>query len=92
MVILEALAAGLPVVAANVGGVPDLIKEGETGWLCDPHDSSTISAAFQRAWSRPEAAVEMGRRVKAVARARFHPDVIARKHLDVYREVLSRES
>ena len=42
--IMEAMAAGVPVVACKVGGVPDLIQQGETGWLCDPGDSEGLAA------------------------------------------------
>src|SRR5262249_21215952 len=44
MVVLEAMAAGVPVLAANVGGVPDLIEPGQTGWLCDPKGEASMRA------------------------------------------------
>src|SRR5262249_17528408 len=44
MVVLEAMAAGVPVLAANVGGVPDLVADGKTGILCNPQDADSMRA------------------------------------------------
>ena len=89
MVVLEAMAAGVPVVAAKVGGVPDLIEDGKTGLLCDPLDAASMSGAVEKMLNEPE----LGRRLAAdanrLARERFHPAVIARRHLEIYREVLN---
>jgi len=89
MSVLEAMAAGRPVVASKIGGVPDLIEEGETGCFCDPTDGASMSAAVERILTNPSLADEMGQRAKKRALSRFHPEVIARRHLEVYRELLS---
>jgi glycosyltransferase involved in cell wall biosynthesis len=91
MVILEAMAAGVPVVGSNVAGVPELIRDGVTGLLCDPFDKSSILSAVQRILLNPSAAAEMAERAKSVARTRFLPEVVARRHVEVYREVLSSD-
>jgi glycosyltransferase involved in cell wall biosynthesis len=53
-VILEAQATATPVVATRVGGVPEVIKSGETGLLCDPHDPESLAAAIDRLVERPD--------------------------------------
>lgn len=92
MVVLEAMAAGVPVVAPNVGGVPDLVEDGMTGLLCDPHNFESIRGAVAGMLDEPENAKQMAATAKERARVRFHPRVIAQKHLEVYREVLSIEA
>jgi glycosyltransferase involved in cell wall biosynthesis len=90
MVVLEAMASGVPVVAARVGGVPDLIEEGETGSFCDPHDPASMRGAVEKALSNPGATADVARRAKLRAQERFHPRVIARRHVEIYQEVLGR--
>jgi glycosyltransferase involved in cell wall biosynthesis len=92
MVVLEAMAAGVPVVAAKVGGVPDLIEPGKTGLFCDPDDPSSMKDAVENALAQPGLAQTLAANAKNDARARFHPLVIARHHLEIYRELLNNRS
>jgi glycosyltransferase involved in cell wall biosynthesis len=89
MVVLEAMAAGVPVVAAKVGGVPDLIEEGKTGFFLDPLDAGSIRGGIERGLFDRGVAREVARKAKESALERFHPRVIAQRHLEIYREVLS---
>jgi glycosyltransferase involved in cell wall biosynthesis len=52
LVLLEAMAAGCPVVAANAGGIPDIVTDGENGYMFDPKDEDGAIAATQRLFSR----------------------------------------
>lgn len=88
MALLEAMAAGVPVVAPQVGGVPDLIREGHTGFFCDPREATSLAAAVERVLANPALAASAARQARQDARERFHPETIARRHLEVYAEVL----
>jgi len=88
MAVLEAMAAGVPVTAANVGGVPDLLQDGVTGILCDPNDGATMRSGVGRILDDPGLAAKLATTAKQRAMERFHPRVIASHHLEIYREVL----
>lgn len=92
MTVLEAAAAGVPVVAADVGGVPDLIADGQTGLLCDPLSAASMGGAVEKILAEPELARTLSAAARQSARARFHPAVIARRHLEIYGEVLGTRS
>jgi len=92
MVVLEAAAAGVPVIAAKVGGVPDLIEDGKTGLLCDPLDTVSIRDAVGKLLNEPALGHQLAAEAKERARKRFHPVVIARRHLEIYREVLGQKN
>ena len=87
--ILEAMAAGLPVVASSVGGVPELVVEGETGLLVPPGDPHALAAAMERLLDDPA----LRRRLGAAGRTRvsehFDLAVARRAHLDLYRALLA---
>lgn len=87
MVILEAMAAGVPVAAARVGGVPDLVRHGETGLLFDPLSTEAMAAAMKQLLEDRECSTAV--RAQDEARKRFHAEVIAARHLEIYREVAS---
>jgi glycosyltransferase involved in cell wall biosynthesis len=92
MAVLEAMAAGVPVIASRVGGLPDLLEEGQTGFFCDPLDAASMAAAIEKVLLNSAAAAEVARQARERARERFHPEVIARQHIDIYRELLSSVS
>jgi glycosyltransferase involved in cell wall biosynthesis len=88
MAVLEAMATRVPVVAANVGGVPDLIEDGITGLFCNALDPATIRDAVEQLLQEPSAAVQMAERAYISALQRFHPRAVARQHLNIYEDVL----
>ena len=89
MAVLEAMAAGVPVVGARVGGVPDLIEEGVTGLFCDPLDERSMAGAVEALIADADRASRLGAAGREQALRRFSPIVIAEKHLEIYRDVLS---
>jgi glycosyltransferase involved in cell wall biosynthesis len=89
LVVLEAQAAGVPVIASNVGGVPDLIQDGVTGLLTDPAQPETMPRALQRLLENPRLSKSLAAEGRKQALARFHPRVIAEKHIEIYREVIA---
>ena len=88
MVVLEAMAAGVPVVAAKVGGVPDLIEDGKTGFFCDPTNAQSMAEGVEKVLENSSAARGLAKQAKEQAHARFSPLVIAQRHVEIYREVL----
>jgi glycosyltransferase involved in cell wall biosynthesis len=89
MVVLEAMAAGVPVMASNIGGVPDLIAHEKTGLLCDPTRPETFRASVENLLADAGRRRALAEAARADALARFHPLVVAQRHLEIYGEVLA---
>lgn len=83
----EAMAAGVPAVAARVGGVPEMVEDGATGLLVDSRDSEGFAKALVEVLSDPKRAAAMGRRAKQAAGARHRASEVARRTAEVYREI-----
>ncbi len=64
-VVLEAMASGLPVVATKVGGVPEVIQDGATGYLAHPQDENSMVEALLRLIHQPSLKAEMGSSARA---------------------------
>jgi glycosyltransferase involved in cell wall biosynthesis len=60
LTLLEAMASGLPVVATRVGGNPEVVLDGQTGWLVPPADPDALAAALLELWGNPEAGRQRG--------------------------------
>ena len=89
MVVLEAMAAGMPVLANGVGGIPELIQHGHSGTLTNPADPEQLAAATKKVAAHPAEFESMARRAQEEARRRFHPSMIAARHIQIYRELLN---
>jgi glycosyltransferase involved in cell wall biosynthesis len=69
--VLEAMAAGLPVVATNVGGIPEAIEDGLTGLLVPPRDPQALADALRRLLTDPALAHALGRQARDTIESRF---------------------
>jgi glycosyltransferase involved in cell wall biosynthesis len=84
---LEALAAGVPVVASNVGGVPEWLDHGISGYLVPPGDFESLASAARRLEREPDLALEMGRAgTERVARD-FTPAPLMKRLREFYNQV-----
>jgi glycosyltransferase involved in cell wall biosynthesis len=85
---MEAMASGVPVVASRVGGLPDLVLDGETGLLVPPGSAEALGAAIQRLVQDPG----MARRMGAAGRDRvpsFMASTVIARLEKIYGELLS---
>ena len=85
---LQAGAAGIPVVGARAGGIPEIIADGVTGILCPPGDAGALATAMADILEDPEAARAMGTRARARIESVFSVGAMVEGNLDVYREVV----
>jgi glycosyltransferase involved in cell wall biosynthesis len=69
--VIESFAAGIPVIATDIGGLPELVRPGETGTLVPVDDPGALAAAAQQYLSDPDMAATVGRRARALAEAEF---------------------
>ena len=87
--VIEAMAAGVPVVATAVGGVPELVADGEHGLLAPEDDVQALADAVERLLSDPEAARALGAAGRTKARAGLSRDRMLAELEAVYAEVLA---
>jgi glycosyltransferase involved in cell wall biosynthesis len=85
--ILEAMAAGLPVVASDVGGVHELVTEGKTGYLVPPGDATALGAALQQVLRDPDLRAELGARARSTVESEFTVSRVQREHATLYQEL-----
>jgi len=84
VVLLEALAYERPVIASRAGGIPDIVIDGETGWLSDPGDSEVLARRILDVISDPDEARRVAAQGKRRAEARFSWERILEETTAVY--------
>jgi glycosyltransferase involved in cell wall biosynthesis len=88
--VLEAMAAGLPVVASGVGGIKELIEDGRTGWLVPAGDKDALADRLMHVMADPADAARIGAAARADAIARFSFDRMVAGFDQVYVTELTR--
>ena len=87
--LLEAMAAGLPVVATAVAGVPELVVEGETGFLVPPANAEALRKALLRIVQMPGAGRDLGAAGRRWVEEHFSLRTMLSQTQNLYRKLLS---
>jgi glycosyltransferase involved in cell wall biosynthesis len=86
--VLEAFASGKPVIGARTGGIPELVKDGETGLTFEPGDPADLAAKIDHLAGRPEAAAAMGRNARSLVERDFCPEVHYKRLMQIYAQAM----
>ena len=87
--ILEAMAAGLPVLATDVGGNPELVADGETGWLVPSESPEAMSAAMAKSLTAPQQSRAYGTGGRRRIEAKFSLDAMVEQYAGLYDQLLA---
>lgn len=89
-VAVQAFATGRPVVASAVGGVPEIVVDGQTGWLVPPADVPALTEAIARVVQNPAEAARVAEGARALAEQRMRFDHRMAETLETYRTAIAR--
>lgn len=92
MALLEAMAAGLPVVATKVGGVPDVVNDPSLGTLVEPGDPHAIATGVRDLLSNQSRREQIGSNARTRVEDHFSAAAMARRYAELYQEALFRRS
>jgi glycosyltransferase involved in cell wall biosynthesis len=87
--LLQAAAAGVPIVASRAGGIPEVVRDGVNGWLVPPGDVDALSRAVTALLDDPVRAAAMGQAGRAIVRERFSVEAMVEGNWRVYQSVLA---
>jgi glycosyltransferase involved in cell wall biosynthesis len=87
MSLLEAMAAGVPVIATAVGGIPEVLNDRKTGLLVKPGDPGALSAAILLLLADPELRARLGQAAQHVVQQLYSAERMAKDYCAVYRSV-----
>ena len=88
---VESMAAGTAVIASNLGGLPEIVRDSENGLLFEAGNSRDLAEKMKKLAENPDLAVKMGRTGRKMAEQRYSSDVHAANLLSVYQNVISEK-
>lgn len=91
MVVLEAMAAGKPVIATKTGGTPEVVEEGINGLLVSPGDQLELSVAIEKLLGSSDTRIRMSKQNLEKAKEKFGYLEMARQVYSVYKQILDKE-
>jgi N-acetyl-alpha-D-glucosaminyl L-malate synthase BshA len=92
LVALEAMAAGVPTIGSHAGGIPEVVKHGETGFLAPVGDTETMAAYAIRLLSDPALYASMSQAGVERAKAHFSAEAIAAQYEEIYYRVVEKQA
>ncbi|MFZ5449072.1 MAG: glycosyltransferase [Thermodesulfobacteriota bacterium] len=91
LALLEAMAAGLPVITTAVGGNPEIVAHGVTGLLIPPRDAGALAQALERLLADPAGAAQMGRNARRFVAAHYSLERLGREVNAIYEELAEKK-
>ena len=88
MTIVEAMAHAKPVIASRIGGIPEIVDDGETGLLFEPGNAELLTQRIQYLWDRPELCRKMGQAGREKAIREYSPEKHYERLMAVYRKAI----
>jgi len=92
MTVIESMACGTPVVAAGIGGIPEQVRDGQTGLLFEPGNASQLAEKIRWMLAHREQAREMGRNGRLQVERVNHPQVHYEQTAAIYQELLQQKA
>ena len=92
LAITEAMATALPVISTRVGGIPNVIEDGVTGFLVPPGAEEALRDRIAMLRADPELGRACGSRARTAAVTRFSAERMRREYVELYEHILSRRS
>jgi glycosyltransferase involved in cell wall biosynthesis len=89
LALLEGMATGLVAIGTRIGGIPEIIVDGESGFLVEPRDISALAAALERLATHPELVRVMGQHGRARVEQLFAATTMAQSYAVLYRKALA---
>jgi len=86
--VIEGMAAAKPIVATRVGGVPELLDDGESGIIVSPSDPEGLAEGIIKVLNEPKATEEMGKRGRESAMSRYRIDILTENIANLYERIL----
>jgi glycosyltransferase involved in cell wall biosynthesis len=89
--LLQAAAAGVPIVGTRAGGIPEIVQDGINGYLIPPSDVQSIADAVVKVLADRDLAVQMGERGRQIVARDFSIESMVEGNLEVYREMMEED-
>lgn len=89
LAVLEAMAAGIPVIASAVGSIPEVVADGSTGWLIPPADALALAGRIEHVLNNPAEAALVAARARERVGARYSIERTAAQYSNLFEEVVA---
>ena len=88
--VIEAFALGKPVIGARIGGIPELVKDGKTGYTFEPGHAGDLRDKIECLLQDPDSAIEMGKNARRFVEEKNNPEKHYQKLIEIYQMALAR--
>lgn len=89
--LMEALASGLPVVATAISGIPELVRQGQTGFLAEPKDSNQLAELLAKVYTKPDQALKLAQAGRELVLKEFELSVNVKQLANLFAEINPQE-